>query len=72
LLHSLSVAHHEELRAKGPELMKTLRGVLGRMKLSNELKKLGDFTTTSRVLPIAGLAMAIGSLARTLRLRCCG
>jgi DNA-binding MarR family transcriptional regulator len=28
LLHSLSVAHHEELRAKGPELMKTLGGVL--------------------------------------------
>jgi hypothetical protein len=30
------------------------------MKLSNELKKLGDFTTTVRVLPIAGLAIAIG------------
>lgn len=29
LLHTLSVAHHEELRAKGPELMKTLKGVLG-------------------------------------------
>jgi len=29
LLHSLSVAHHEELRSKGPELMKTLSGVLG-------------------------------------------
>lgn len=29
LLHSLSVAHHEELRSKGPELMKTLGGVLG-------------------------------------------
>ncbi len=29
LLHSLSVAHHEELRAKGPELMKSLGGVLG-------------------------------------------
>jgi DNA-binding MarR family transcriptional regulator len=29
LLRSLSLAHHEELRAKGPELMKTLRGVLG-------------------------------------------
>ena len=29
LLHGLSVAHHEELRAKGPELMKTLNGVLG-------------------------------------------
>ena len=30
------------------------------MKLCAELKKLGDFTTTSRVLPIAGLAMVIG------------
>jgi len=30
------------------------------MKLSNELKRLGDFTTTIRVLPIAGLAIAIG------------
>jgi H+/Cl- antiporter ClcA len=30
------------------------------MKLSNELRKLGDFTTTVRVLPIAGLAIAIG------------
>ena len=30
------------------------------MKLSTELKKLGDFTTTTRVLPIAGLAMVIG------------
>ena len=30
------------------------------MKLSHELKKLGDFTTTARVLPIAGLAMVIG------------
>jgi H+/Cl- antiporter ClcA/CBS domain-containing protein len=30
------------------------------MKLSTELKKLGDFTTTVRVLPIAGLAMIIG------------
>ena len=30
------------------------------MRLSNELKKLGDFTTTIRVLPIAGLAIAIG------------
>ena len=29
LLHSLSIAHHEELRAKGPELMKSLGGVLG-------------------------------------------
>ena len=29
LLHRLSVAHHEELRAKGPELMKSLSGVLG-------------------------------------------
>jgi DNA-binding MarR family transcriptional regulator len=29
LLHRLSIAHHEELRAKGPELMKTLSGVLG-------------------------------------------
>ncbi len=30
------------------------------MKLSPELKKLGDFTTTARVLPISGLAMVIG------------
>ncbi len=30
------------------------------MTLSHELKKLGDFTTTARVLPIAGLAMVIG------------
>ncbi|MGD0903528.1 MAG: chloride channel protein [Terracidiphilus sp.] len=30
------------------------------MKLSNELRKLGDFTATVRVLPIAGLAIAIG------------
>jgi H+/Cl- antiporter ClcA len=30
------------------------------MKLSNELKKLGDFTTTIRVLPIAGMAIVIG------------
>ena len=30
------------------------------MKLSTELKKLGDFTTTARVLPICGLAMVIG------------
>ena len=30
------------------------------MKLSKELRKLGDFTTTIRVLPIAGLAMVIG------------
>jgi H+/Cl- antiporter ClcA/CBS domain-containing protein len=30
------------------------------MRLSPELKKLGDFTTTTRVLPIAGLAMVIG------------
>ncbi len=30
LLHSLSVAHHEELRGAGPELMKTLSKVLGR------------------------------------------
>jgi DNA-binding MarR family transcriptional regulator len=28
-LHRLSLAHHEELRAKGPELMKTLGEVLG-------------------------------------------
>jgi hypothetical protein len=27
-LHHLSIAHHEELRAKGPELMKTLSGIL--------------------------------------------
>jgi H+/Cl- antiporter ClcA/CBS domain-containing protein len=33
------------------------------MKLSKELRKLGDFTTTMRVLPIAGLAMAIGVIA---------
>jgi DNA-binding MarR family transcriptional regulator len=30
LLHSLSVAHHDELRGTGPELMKTLSKVLGR------------------------------------------
>jgi H+/Cl- antiporter ClcA len=30
------------------------------MKLSKELRKLGDFTTTLRILPIAGLAIAIG------------
>jgi H+/Cl- antiporter ClcA/CBS domain-containing protein len=30
------------------------------MKLSKELRKLGDFTTTVRVLPIAGLATVIG------------
>ena len=29
LLHRLSVAHHEELRAKGPELMKSLGEILG-------------------------------------------
>jgi CIC family chloride channel protein len=33
------------------------------MKLSKEFRKLGDFTTTIRVLPIAGLAMVIGVLA---------
>jgi H+/Cl- antiporter ClcA/CBS domain-containing protein len=33
------------------------------MKLSPELKKLGDFTTTTRVLPIAGMAMAIGLMS---------
>jgi CIC family chloride channel protein len=33
------------------------------MKLSAELKKLGDFTTELRVLPIAGLAMVIGVIA---------
>ncbi len=33
------------------------------MKLSPELKKLGDFTTTMRVLPIAGIAMVIGLIA---------
>jgi chloride channel protein, CIC family len=33
------------------------------MKLSKELRKLGDFTTTLRVLPIAGLAMVIGVIA---------
>jgi CIC family chloride channel protein len=30
------------------------------MKLSKELRQLGDFTTTIRVLPIAGLAVVIG------------
>jgi len=30
MLHSLSVAHHDELRSAGPELMKTLGKVLGR------------------------------------------
>ena len=30
LLHTLSVAHHDELRVAGPELMNTLRMVLGR------------------------------------------
>jgi DNA-binding MarR family transcriptional regulator len=30
LLHGLSVAHHDELRKAGPELMKTLSKVLGR------------------------------------------
>lgn len=30
LLHSLSVAHHQELQDRGPELMKSLRKVLGR------------------------------------------
>jgi DNA-binding MarR family transcriptional regulator len=29
LLHSLSVAHHDELRDQGPELMKALSKVLG-------------------------------------------
>ncbi len=29
MLHSLSVAHHEELRDQGPELMKALGKVLG-------------------------------------------
>jgi DNA-binding MarR family transcriptional regulator len=29
LLHNLSVAHHEELRRYGPELMKSLKKVLG-------------------------------------------
>jgi len=29
LLHSLSVAHHDELREQGPELMKALKRVLG-------------------------------------------
>jgi DNA-binding MarR family transcriptional regulator len=29
LLHSLSVAHHEELRTRGPELMRALKRVLG-------------------------------------------
>ena len=33
------------------------------MKLSPELKKLGDFTTTLHVLPIAGLAVVIGLIA---------
>jgi len=30
MLQSLSMAHHEELRSAGPELMKTLSQVLGR------------------------------------------
>ncbi|MGA2888849.1 MAG: chloride channel protein [Terracidiphilus sp.] len=30
------------------------------MKLSTEVKKLGDFTTTVRVMPISGMAMVIG------------
>jgi H+/Cl- antiporter ClcA/CBS domain-containing protein len=38
------------------------------MKLSPELKKLGDFTTTARVLPIAGLAMAIGLIGALVAL----
>ena len=29
LLHTLSVAHHDELRDQGPELMKALKKVLG-------------------------------------------
>jgi DNA-binding MarR family transcriptional regulator len=29
LLHNLSVAHHQELQERGPELMKALRKVLG-------------------------------------------
>ena len=33
------------------------------MKLSMERRKLGDFTTTMRVLPISGLAMVIGVIA---------
>jgi hypothetical protein len=46
------------------------------MKLSTEQKKLGDFTTTLRVLPISGLAMVIGligafvALALSFRLLC--
>jgi H+/Cl- antiporter ClcA len=38
------------------------------MKLSAELKKLGDFTTTVRVLPIAGLAMFIGIIGACVAL----
>jgi H+/Cl- antiporter ClcA/CBS domain-containing protein len=38
------------------------------MKLSPELKKLGDFTTTVRVLPIAGMAMVIGLLSAVVAL----
>jgi H+/Cl- antiporter ClcA len=38
------------------------------MKLSAELKKLGDFTTTVRVLPIAGLAMVIGIIGACVAL----
>jgi chloride channel protein, CIC family len=38
------------------------------MKLSNELKKLGDFTTTIRVLPISGLAIVIGLIGAVVAL----
>ena len=38
------------------------------MKLSTELKKLGDFTTTVRVLPISGLAMVIGLIGALVAL----
>jgi CIC family chloride channel protein len=38
------------------------------MKLSTELKKLGDFTTTVRVLTIAGLAMVIGLIGACVAL----
>src|SRR5579859_5177408 len=38
------------------------------MKLSAELRKLGDFTTTIRVLPIAGIAMVIGLIAACVAL----
>jgi H+/Cl- antiporter ClcA/CBS domain-containing protein len=38
------------------------------MKLTPELQKLGDFTTTARVLPIAGMAMIIGLIGALVAL----